>query len=187
MVLMHPEIAEPGRTGTPWGRGKWKKLTRETVISLLDRWSIDPGPEQIEGLRLGALELARTAIWGSDDWGTTRDERGADRPDAQAEIWSWLSRRSCLLKAVGSEEGQASLVVRQEYRETVQAAVVRSLGLAPNAEHWCDVFYAWRCPCNHDHRVEYETINDLPAEVGYHDACPRCGAAPLEVIQGDSP
>lgn len=182
MIILHPQVKEPGRTGTPWGKGKWKpRPNRETLEQVAEEIGLRAIDHEL--LRVGALELAQSSQFEVTDWGMARDERGADRPEALGSIWSWLSRRKVYLKSIGSQGGEASLTLRVGPEETVQEAFARSApGLAPGLKS-CEVLYAWRCPCDLDHRVEYDTLEDLPSEEGYHNSCPRCGAAPLEVIR----
>ncbi|MHC4643911.1 MAG: hypothetical protein ACYTBJ_00315 [Planctomycetota bacterium] len=182
-ILLHPYLADPARQSGQYPKGKWKhRPDRTSVTTLLAEHSIGLSETQIENLIIGALELKASTEWGSDDWGTLKDERGIDVPDAQANIWSWLSRKSVMLKAVGHKEGQASLVIRKKPRQKMPAVIQKSLGIRMRHTELCDVFYAWRCPCPQDHQIQYETIDDVPSSFGYHDPCPRCGAAPLEVI-----
>lgn len=176
IILLHPEMIE---NHAPVVKGVSRKRKRRTsVVRMLADLQVGLSDSAAEALVLGDLELARDNYWASDDWGTMEDERGAGIPESP-EIWSWMSSRTALLKVIAKNEGEASLVVHKRPRERTSDAVKRSLGLT--YPDMCDVFYAWRCPCPTDTRHYYDSIDDLPTEVGYHGACPRCGAAPLEV------
>ena len=182
-ILLHPILKEPGRTGTPWGWNKPKTAPRERLELLMRRFGFEVPDSGHEALRLGALELRETSDWNARDWGMMEDDRGAANPESQEAVWGWLSRVTVFLRSIGQEGGQASLVVRLRNGETSHMAVERSLSQTARVlARGCDYFLAWRCPCEHDHRVEYTSIEALPKGLGYHDACPLCGAAPLEVI-----
>lgn len=177
-LILHPEIR---RTKPPTARNKrpWKKSYRPPDLStIMSTLEIPVGEDAIEPLVLGALELSRRANWGTDY--RIEDERGANVKVAQNSVWGWLSRVSVMLKIQAEHSGEPSLIVRKKKTCSVKVTVRKSLGLT--MPDLCDVFMAWRCPCPEDHKVYYKSINDLPSQVGYHDACPRCGAAPLEVI-----
>ena len=181
LLLLHPQIREEGRTGTPLGRGRWKpRPHRETISFLARRWNVPLTEEQVRDF--GEITLSNSSVWEGEDWGMMDDDRGDALPAAQGAVWGWLSRRKVFLKSVGQKEGEAALIVRIHRRGMTHSILKRALGPALTLAKGCELFYAWRCPCDFDHRVEFETIETLPSEEGYHNPCPKCGAAPLEVI-----
>jgi len=155
-------------------RRKWEprghpERRRPPILRLL--------PEELEvGARI-AVELRVEQEFEVDSMG---DPRGRGRPESQADVWGYLSRKVVCLRVIGQEGGKAALVVRRKRREHVAALVRQRL-----AVQVFDVFMAWRCGCPHGHEKIYERPEDLPQEDGYWEACPVCGAAPIEVIIDD--
>lgn len=107
---------------------------------------------------------------------------GIDCPESHDELWSHLGRKTVLIRVEAQDLGVASLVITRRSGQTTADALRYGIMAGSGYEDLCDIFYAWKCPCNNYH-VTYPTIEDLPDEVGYHDSCPRCGAAPLEVTR----
>jgi len=54
------------------------------------------------------------------------------------------------------------------------------VNIAVHSEY--DIILAWRCGCENTWEVLYRSVEDFPTTPGYHDACPVCGASPLEVV-----
>jgi len=180
-ILLEPHLGDRTRPYAGGARGKWKKSTkRGSVVRDLAKWGIGLSEEISTNLADAADQVFKRTKT-AKAVGTKKDERGADHPEAQAQIWGFLARRSALIKVVSKDDGEPGLLILKTKSESVPHAIRRLLSITPVSENLCDVFMAWSCPCPQDSRVIYETIDDLPKTVGYHDPCPRCGAAPLEV------
>jgi len=160
-ITLHPELMEKGRSSPEPRPGKWKLLPREDWFRAIERLGFDVPKEARVRLRTGALSLESSTMWEfPEDYSS--DLRGSARPGSQKAVWGYLSRRKVYLRAYG-HEGMASLVVAVQEGGSLHRAVERSLGeWGLRIARSCEIFLAWRCPCNYDHRVEYATIQDLP-------------------------
>ncbi len=101
--------------------------------------------------------------------------------DAAIDPW----RPECLLKiaqrAEGTE-GKPTLKLVLNGRSVKEAFVRATFGYHRIVDEY-DVVVAWRCRCPYNWKVTYHTLDDLPDGLGYHAACPICGASPLEVVE----
>lgn len=81
-----------------------------------------------------------------------------------------------------SPPGEVALSVRLRGRKDVRGAIMDTIfGRHTNVDHEYDMVFVWRCQCEHHWHVDFITRADLPATIGYHHACPICGACPIEV------
>jgi len=129
-------------------------------------------------LALVAFDFDETSWFVDNEW-IGKDRRGEADP-RQSSAWSRTSRLSCAFRAIG---GRPAVRIRKRKNRSSEASLIKELmgGSGTYAQAY-DVFFAWRCGCQHNLEVVYEYISDIPNEVGYHDACPVCGQAPLEVL-----
>jgi len=188
LLFNHPGLIDPERTNSytnppPTTKGNRKPshedlhacindIKRSDVVlnkhvsainQLANDLHIDPSTLQVDG----AYTL-------------TNDERGSG--GCQDDVWSYLSRKSSLIKIKAKHPSESGLTIHRPKRKTVTEVVRKTLLNSSGNETLCDVFYAWQCGCAYQHTLEYTRLEDLPQMAGWHDACPRCGASPLEVI-----
>lgn len=110
--------------------------------------------------------------WIGQDLRGTADTR-------QSSLWSKTSRVACAFKAIG---GRPAFTLRKRPKYSARQTIIKDLMGGRDSSGAFDVFFAWRCGCRKNHEVIYKTLADLPSGIGYHDACPHCGQAPLEVL-----
>lgn len=108
---------------------------------------------------------------GEDRRGIFKDSRRKNSP------WAKGSEAAVLYRAVG---GRPALTI----------AYIPGLSIAECFEshfkisgftHAFDYLLAWKCTCENHHEVQYKTVADLPNDIGYHEPCPWCGEAPIEI------
>lgn len=111
------------------------------------------------------------------------DVRGIDAPEAvKRNPWSWGSKVIVGLELRDDpREIGAALVVTRPKGVKVSDFIRKRLMGNSGFERAYDLFAIWRCSCPERKQAIYETIHDLPEEDGYHDYCPRCRYAPIEV------
>lgn len=95
--------------------------------------------------------------------------------------WHHQFNRSVALRSEGVP-GRPTLTVRVQVDVPPRYAVVEAFfGRNSAIVDEYDMLWAWRCGCYHAWEVLFRTVHELPTELGYHAACPMCGAAPLEI------
>jgi hypothetical protein len=184
--MLNPHIKDPSRMRTnqkiPPYRFKRTSSPEEKIARKVSKNPV---------LVASDAEIHRAIAQGfeidSSDWEIrdkylSKDRRGRAVPEIQQEVWGYLSRRTVAWKCVAYGYGKASLVLRLRPGQTVSEYVKNELAAGSGSEKLFEILYAWRCTCPRRTHVTYETVDDLPQEVGYHDACISCGSAPLEVI-----
>jgi len=184
VAFFHPKYIDPTRS--QYGRKKPKTHLKVRGPVLKKLWTTEES--LTERIKSKAEEINKSLELTEEGWlirGTyemAQDERGEARPEAQKKLWSVLSRRAVFIRAISAHASTPSLVIhRRRGQSTIEAIQDQYIG---DSKHYslCDTFYAWGCSCDNRHKVEYTTIEDLPNEDGYHDACPLCGSSPIEVI-----
>lgn len=178
MIVLHPELIDQSRI-VPRKHGHITKY--RTIEQVLSRDNVEFVAAVVDGLMVDEAELEQKR---TPDAELAQDRRwSAWSDELRDDPWSKVTRVSCMLRLIGTV-GKASIIVhRKKPKEPVWRILQRSWKL--RSTRTCDLFMAWRCPCEHDHRVQYERIQDFPSKLGYHDPCPLCGAAPLEVLKSD--
>lgn len=167
-IIIHNELCDSSRTLPREKHGNIRDLLSGVDVEFL--------AHHADGLLFVADDIVFDPV---EDELLVYDERMADAPHVANYPWAKKSRISVMLRIVG-EEAEASIRVRRVGHRSVRKVIKDAWGLSH--EYLCDIFLAWRCPCPHDHQVMYKKLTDLPTRLGYHDACPRCGSAPLEVF-----
>jgi hypothetical protein len=114
------------------------------------------------------------------DFEVLDDERLLDVSE-QARAFPW-SPVSTSLVAIRVPPGRSSSVGLELRQPVAQVLIEGFFGGSREAAAGFDLIYAWRCDCPQQATFVLETIDDLPSEVGFHGACPRCGAVALQVI-----
>lgn len=105
------------------------------------------------------------------------DLRGSARPDDQAAIWSYLSRRTVGMRAT-AKAGEVVLRLYRRDGET-SAAAIRRQGLSFEGY---DFLLAFRCTCATPVHYVVRTADDLPDAPGPHGNCDACGATAVVVV-----
>lgn len=111
---------------------------------------------------------------GSDDRGVLLEQEQARNP------WNPKNSLAVFLKIIG---GNPAIKVFCRYGLSAHASLLRALktDLIPDGY---DYFFVWKCGCAYAHEVRYKKIDGIPQSLGYHDACPVCGCAPIEISKG---
>ena len=113
-----------------------------------------------------------------------KDERGIGANEAARQSpWGTLSRRHVAITLADTQEATAALTMHRRPKESTEDAFVR-LFFGNNVEYALDFDFilVWRCGCQLKTCKEYVSLEDLPAEKGFHEACPCCGAVCLEIL-----
>lgn len=133
---------------------------------------------------IAAAELIYTefdfdeAAWYIDNEWIGKDLRGTEDP-RKSSFWSRTSRMVCAFRSIG---GYPAVKIRRSPHLSVHRSIVKDLLGTREYSEAFDVFLAWRCGCRENTEVVYKRIEDVPTTDGYHEACPRCGQAPLEIL-----
>ena len=101
--------------------------------------------------------------------------------DPNKNPWHPKCRLSFALRNTG-RTGRPSLTLKPRRSQTARDALLEVF-FGPNVRvlEEYDLFWVWRCTCRNNWQVIYHTIDEVTLTRGYHDACPGCGAAPIEV------
>ena len=183
LFMVHPQLADPRRRQK---NERTPKRTKEPLSRVLEAAAIremtitDVPSKQMSALaRLAeALSIDPATLQVDRSLHFTADEQGLD--GCTDDVWSYLSRVSCLIRILNKEEGSAGITI-EPGNKTVPQAIIEDVLNNSGSEDLCDIFYAWRCGCPKQHTLEYPTVYDLPNRGGWHTPCPICGSSPIEV------
>lgn len=182
-VVAHPELTDRSRTDHVLDRSPRGRRTTVT-----HRKVIDAKLEFFDGVEWATQRLLNSVKHVSvEEWFKRipsldvllDDVEDTDNP------WARSSRLvvALYLEAAPLEELPGpSLLFEVPKGKRVRKWIVDELFGGEPTPHW-DLLLAWRCRCIGDHRVIYRGLDDFPFSPGYHDPCPRCGCAPVEVIR----
>lgn len=184
--MLHPELTDhsriqKNRTKPKSTRRNPPKAYNAKFEETLRRTTI----KSFQAFKLPRIVLNPSKCISDKAWKSGEDVRGIDsNPDS---FWSFVSRKTALLRHIEHKAGAAGLVITLKHRnDTVHRIIQEDLLKNSGNESLCNVFYAWRCTCPLNTEVIYEFYTDLPNEPGWHDACEYCGSCPIEVLSYDT-
>ena len=113
-----------------------------------------------------------------------KDERGILAHEvARQSPWGGVSRQHVAIKLSDTQGAAIALTLKRRPKESTKDAFVRNFfGNDPNYASDFDIILAWRCKCQLKTAKTYASLDDLPTDKGFHEACPCCGAVCLEIL-----
>jgi len=113
-----------------------------------------------------------------------KDERGISAHEmARQSPWGNLSRQHVAIKLTDTQGASVALTLQRRPKESTKDAFVRCFfGNDPNYASNFDFILTWRCRCQLKTAKTYASLDDLPTNKGFHEACPCCGAVCLEIL-----